>query len=80
VAKHAGRGAWTTVQLSQLDGRVNFSISDDGVGFDPGAVKHGAGLTNLADRVGALGGSLRIESAAGRGTCIVGDVPAQPQP
>ena len=56
VAKHAGRGAWTTVQLTQLDGHLIFSISDDGVGFDPGAVERGAGLTNLADRVGALGG------------------------
>ena len=65
VAKHAGRGAWTTVQLTQHDGRVVFSISDDGVGFDPAAVEHGAGLTNLADRVGALGGSLRIDSAPG---------------
>jgi signal transduction histidine kinase len=80
VAKHAGRGAWTTVQLTQRDGRVVFSISDDGVGFDPAAVEHGAGLTNLADRVGALGGTLRIDSAPGRGTCVVGDVPAQPQP
>ena len=79
VAKHAGRGAWTTVQLTQLDGHVIFSISDDGVGFDPGAVERGAGLTNLADRVGALGGSLRIDSAPGRGTCVVGDVPVQPE-
>ena len=79
VAKHAGRGASTTVQLTQLDGHVIFSISDDGVGFDPGAVERGAGLTNLADRVGALGGSLRIDSAPGRGTCVVGDVPVQPE-
>ena len=79
VAKHAGRGAWTTVQLTQLDGHLVFSISDDGVGFDPGTVQRGAGLTNLADRVGALGGSLRIDSAPGRGTCVVGDVPAHPQ-
>ena len=64
------------MQLTQLDGHVIFSISDDGVGFDPGAVERGAGLTNLADRVGALGGSLRIDSApAAVGTCVVGDVP-----
>jgi signal transduction histidine kinase len=79
VAKHAGRGAWTTVQLTQLDGHLVFSISDDGVGFDPGTVQRGAGLTNLADRVGALGGSLRIDSAPGQGTCVVGDVPVPPQ-
>jgi signal transduction histidine kinase len=80
VAKHAGRDAWTTVKITQFDGQVSFSIADDGVGFDPDGVTPGAGLTNLADRVGALGGSLRIDSAPGRGTRVVGDVPAQPQP
>lgn len=75
VAKHAGPGASTTVQLMQGERRVRFRIADDGVGFDPGSVVRGAGLTNLADRVEALGGALRIESAPGCGTRVIGDVP-----
>jgi signal transduction histidine kinase len=37
----------------------------------------GAGFTNMLDRLGALGGSLRVESAEGKGTRVVGLVPAQ---
>jgi signal transduction histidine kinase len=75
VAKHAGPGASTTIRLSQGDGRVIFRVSDDGVGFDPASVVRGAGLTNLEDRVERLGGTLRIESAPGRGTHVTGEVP-----
>ena len=75
VAKHAGPGASTSVELAQDDGHVVFHISDDGVGFDPASVIRGAGLTNLADRIAGLGGVLRIESAPGSGTRVTGNVP-----
>ena len=52
-----------------------FHICDDGVGFDPASVAQGAGLTNLADRIAGLGGVLRIDSAPGRGTRVIGNVP-----
>ena len=54
-ARRVGRRSGST----EDDGRVEFSIEDDGVGFDAGAVSAGAGLTNLADRVAAVGGTLR---------------------
>ena len=41
-------------------------------GFDPRAGHMGAGFTNMLDRLGALGGSLRVESAEGKGTRVVG--------
>jgi signal transduction histidine kinase len=46
------------------------------VGFDPATVVRGAGLDNLAERVGALGGTLRIDSRPGRGTRVTGHLPA----
>jgi signal transduction histidine kinase len=76
AAKHAGPEAAVTIQLSENDGRVCFSVDDDGPGFDPDAVKRGAGLTNLADRVAAVGGTLQIQTAPGRGTHITGNLPA----
>jgi signal transduction histidine kinase len=76
TAKHAGPGAAATIRLSEADGRVCFSVEDDGEGFDPGAVERGAGLTNLADRVEAVGGTLRIDPGPGRGTHITGNLPA----
>jgi signal transduction histidine kinase len=77
AAKHAGRGVSATVRLRQADGRVGFSVEDDGTGFDPGVVERGAGLTNLADRVAAVGGTLEIDARPGRGTRITGEIPAQ---
>jgi signal transduction histidine kinase len=77
AAKHAGQGASAAIRLSEDDGRVSFSVEDDGAGFDPGAVKRGAGLTNLADRVAAVGGTLQIDARPGRGTRITGEIPAR---
>ena len=37
----------------------------------------GAGLTNMADRIAAVGGQLRIESAPGRGTTVRASAPAR---
>ena len=76
AAKHAGPAATATVRLSEEDGRVRFTIEDDGVGFDPMSVDRGAGLDNIADRVSAAGGVLSIESALGRGTSVSGLLPA----
>jgi signal transduction histidine kinase len=75
VAKHAGSGATATVILSQHDDRVSFSVADDGAGFDRGAVRYGAGLMNLTERVTALGGELRIDARPGHGTRVTGTLP-----
>jgi signal transduction histidine kinase len=66
------------IRLAQDDGRVRFSIEDDGIGFDPATDPRGAGLTNLGDRLAAVGGGLDIDSQPGRGTRIAGDLPAAP--
>ena len=75
AAKHAGAGASATIRLSEVDGRVSFSVEDDGTGFDPDDVERGAGLTNLTDRVAAVGGTLQIDAGPGRGTHIRGEIP-----
>jgi signal transduction histidine kinase len=76
-AKH-GRSNRVSVHLSNGSGRLTFSITDDGMGFDPEQTPNGNGLTNLRDRVTSLGGEVRIEAAAGRGTIVTGHVPVQP--
>ena len=77
AAKHAGPGASATIRLGEKDGRVSFGVDDDGAGFDPDAIERGAGLTNLADRVAAVGGTLQIDAGPGRGTHIAGEIPAR---
>lgn len=75
AAKHAGAGASATICLSEADGWVSFSVEDDGTGFDPDNDERGAGLTNLTDRVAAVGGTLQIDAGPGRGTHIRGEIP-----
>ena len=77
AAKHAGPGASVTIRLSEATGHMTFVVEDDGVGFDVGSAKSGSGLTNLADRTAALGGTLTIETSPGRGTRIRGRLPTQ---
>jgi signal transduction histidine kinase len=50
-------------------------VVDEGRGFDPDAVATGSGLQGMADRLAAVGGSLEIRSAPGRGTTVAGRVP-----
>jgi len=75
TAKHAGPGATAIVRLDEDREAVHFSVVDDGVGFELDTVDDKSGLINLADRAAAAGGTLRIESAPGRGTRVVGRIP-----
>jgi signal transduction histidine kinase len=72
VARHAN-ATQAMVRVGRHDGLIWVEISDDGAG---GAdVAAGSGLRGLADRVGALGGSLQVESASGRGTTVRASLP-----
>jgi signal transduction histidine kinase len=72
VAKHA-RATSSTISANATDGRLVVEVSDDGVGgADP---THGSGLRGLADRLAALDGSIRIDSAGGKGTVIHAEIP-----
>jgi len=58
---------------------VRLSVKDGGCGFDPGAVaseREGHfGLMGIRERVKKLGGRLRLESAPGRGTAVLVEIP-----
>ena len=85
AAKHAP-GAAATLRLAAEDGALVFALRDDGPGFDPlernAATSNGtgAGLLNMADRMAALGGTLSIVTAPGRGTTVTGRAPLPPGP
>jgi signal transduction histidine kinase len=76
VAKYA-EARRATVRLSQQNGRLAFSINDDGRGFDPNAVAGGTGLQGMADRLEAIGGALEVDSASGSGTTVRGWIPME---
>ena len=77
AAKHAGEGAKATVRLSEAGGRVQFEVADDGRGYDAASIGPSSGLQNMADRIGALGGALQIDSTPGAGTTVRGAVPKE---
>jgi signal transduction histidine kinase len=75
AGKYAGEGASVVVRVWEEAGALLFEASDDGVGFDVTARRDGVGFTNMNDRLGAVGGTLRVESTPGRGTRVRGTIP-----
>jgi signal transduction histidine kinase len=73
IYAHASRA---TVALSCPDGHLEFAVTDDGDGFDTAEPTPGTGPQGMADRLAAVGGTLRIRSAPGLGTTISGRLPA----
>jgi signal transduction histidine kinase len=71
VGKHA-QATRATVRAALDDGVLTLEVRDDGVG---GANPEGHGLVGITDRVHALGGRLRIESADSRGTVLAARLP-----
>lgn len=74
IAKYAGASR-VSVVLKQEDDEVSFEVIDDGVGFDPSAVRAGSGLANMSDRLDAAGGTWSLDSSPGSGTAVRGTIP-----
>jgi signal transduction histidine kinase len=74
IAKYAG-ASQASVRLAAANGSLDFAVQDDGAGFDTAATPKGSGLTNMTDRIDALGGSLELTSTPGEGTRITGSLP-----
>jgi PAS domain S-box-containing protein len=72
VVKHA-QASTAAVSLAAANGDLTVEVSDDGVG---GArATGGSGLRGLGDRVGALDGTLDVESPPGGGTLLRATIP-----
>jgi signal transduction histidine kinase len=72
VAKYAS-ASHASVTVTRNDGRLEVTVSDDGVGgANPDL---GTGLRGLGDRLAAIEGQLEIESKAGRGTTVRARIP-----
>jgi signal transduction histidine kinase len=74
VRKHA-RATRVRVVLDQdRDSVLSLRVSDDGVGFDPGAaaVSSGGrfGLKTMAERAASIGAKLAVSSRTGDGTTV----------
>jgi signal transduction histidine kinase len=64
------------VRAWEHDGVIEVEVSDDGVGGADASV--GSGLRGLADRLGAVDGTLSLESPKGTGTKVRATIPCNP--
>jgi len=72
VAKHA-RASVVYLDLDTRGETLDLRVRDDGVGgADPA---RGTGLIGMNDRVAALGGTMQVDSPAGKGTSLVVTLP-----
>ena len=71
-----GQATAAEVSLATVNGTLQVTVSDDGVGgADP---DRGSGLRGLADRVEALEGRFVVTSPPGKGTTITAEIPLHP--
>jgi signal transduction histidine kinase len=74
AAKYA-QASRVSLSARRRNGSLVVCVADDGVGGASSA--GGTGLAGLADRVGAHGGTLRIESERGSGTRLIAELPCE---
>jgi signal transduction histidine kinase len=74
VSNALRHGAATRVEVAlRPEGEfAAFEVRDNGSGFDSQAPwpRHGRGLASFAERARELGGTFKVESARGEGTCV----------
>ena len=74
AAKHAPE-AHVQIHVWEESGGLLFTVTDDGPGYDADKATKGHGYINMADRLGAIGGTVRWESEVGTGSVVRGSVP-----
>lgn len=79
IGKHAA-ATQVTVQVRKIDSKLEFSVQDNGKGFDVDAVhnpsaERSMGLTTLAERVRIIGGTLDVQSRPGKGSKVIFTAP-----
>jgi signal transduction histidine kinase len=79
IMKHA-HAKNVEIRLSKVAKTLHCRVHDDGVGFDvPSAssptIHNGLGLIGMRERLNAVGGTLEINSLAGRGTDLLFTIP-----
>jgi signal transduction histidine kinase len=74
AAKHAPE-SHVQVRLWEESGGLLFTVTDDGPGYEAAKATKGHGYVNMADRLGAIGGTVRWDSEVGKGSVVRGSVP-----
>lgn len=78
VAKHAAADS-VEMRLLLEDDQLHLTVTDDGAGIATGS-EAGVGITNMRERVEALGGHVKVTSGPVAGTSVTAVVPARRVP
>ena len=72
--RHA-RARRVVIHVNAGQERLALSVTDDGVGVDPSVRRSGFGLRGIEERVRELNGTVEMQSAAGRGSTLMIELP-----
>jgi signal transduction histidine kinase len=75
VLKHARQAGRIVVTLDGTAHELRLVVCDDGLGTGELVVR--TGITNMRDRLAALGGDVDVASTPGAGTAVHGRVPTR---
>lgn len=79
VVRHAAASE-VAVNIQRQLGRLYLGLTDNGIGFDPAAIKNSTGLIGMRERALALGGEFKIDSNQGQGTRVTAELPVPETP
>ena len=74
ILKHAAPKN-VTVSVQASGNAINIIVSDDGKGFNTGAIRKGIGISNMINRIKSFDGDVAIESSPGNGCTVQIKIP-----
>jgi signal transduction histidine kinase len=76
--RHAAASVVTVMaKVAPVRHSIVITISDDGIGFDPGAARAGQGLRNMRSRAAKIEIPLELRTMPGGGTTVVLELPSE---
>ena len=80
IARHA-RASEAAVTFTVKEQTLTLAVQDNGLGFDPQSIPSGHyGLLGIRERIRLIGGQLTLDSAPGKGTILIVEIPITQSP